>query len=273
MRTINTGLAALALILLTMSCQNEVPRHEPPTKLPGATKPVSEKARVYTYSVVREFPHDVKAFTQGLQIHKGLLYESTGGYGTSSVRRYEISTGKLISIRGLEGRYFGEGLTVVDGKVYVLTWLSQICLIFNDITLEPVGSFTYSGEGWGLTTDGTDLYMSNGSHIIMKRSASDGHVLGSITVTLNGQPCIRLNELEWVEGEIWANVWQSDNIVRINPTTGVVTSVIDLSGILPASQRTPQTDVLNGIAYDAKSKAIYVTGKNWPHIYQIKVAD
>ncbi len=267
----NIYVAALTVILILQGCEQEVPRRPPTTEIETTTKPVTSKT--YTYSVVRELPHDTKAFTQGLQVHKGMFYESTGGYGTSSVRKVNIESGKLISIKGLESKYFGEGLAVLGGRVFVLTWLSQVGLIFDDVKLEPTGTFVYSGEGWGLTTDGNDLYMSNGSHVIVKRSGEDGHIIGSVPVTLNGQPVLRLNELEWIEGEIWANVWQTENIVRINPTTGVVNGVISLAGILPDNQRTPQTDVLNGIAYDESKKAIYVTGKNWPHVYQIKVLE
>ncbi|NQW30592.1 MAG: glutaminyl-peptide cyclotransferase [Ignavibacteria bacterium] len=272
MKNLTNILCAALVVLVAVGCQQEAAKLTPvKLEVEAPTKPLT--AKILSYKVERVLPHNTKAFTQGLQIHNGVFYESTGGYGTSSVRRVEVATGKILTLQPLEARIFGEGLAVVDGKVFVLSWLNQLTMIFDDKKLEKIGQFLYAGEGWGLTTDGTTLYMSNGTHVITQRDATDGHMLGSVGVMLNGLPCNHLNELEWIEGEIWANVWRTNNIVRIDPRTGIVKSVVDLTGLLDDSERTANTDVLNGIAYNTKTKAIYVTGKNWPHIYQISVME
>ncbi len=227
--------------------------------------------RMYSYAVVEKYPHDVKAFTQGLVVYNGVFLESTGQNGQSSIRRVDIRTGTVKKIERLEDRYFGEGMTVLKGAAYMITWLNQTGIVFDAVSLKKIDSFSYAGEGWGLTNDGTNLIMSNGSNVLTVIDPQSHTVQRSIAVTVNGSPVSQLNELEWIEGEIWANVWQTDRIVRINPSSGQVTGVIDLTGLLPDSERNASTDVLNGIAYNALTKAIYVTGKNWPHVYQITV--
>ncbi len=226
---------------------------------------------VQTYSVVKTLPHDVKAFTQGMVVHNGHFLESTGQLGQSSIRKVAISTGVVKDIDRMEDRFFGEGLTVLNGRAYVLTWLNQIAFVYDAATLRKTGQFSYAGEGWGLTNDGTHLIMSNGTNVLTYLDPASFRVVRSLPVTFNGSPLANLNELEWIDNEIWANVWQSDNIVRIDPQTGHVKAVIDLTGILPSEKRTPETDVLNGIAYDPSTKALYVTGKNWPNVFQIVV--
>ncbi len=237
---------------------------------PPSTKPRVE-ARVVEARVVETLPHDPRAFTQGLVVHNGAFLESTGQNGQSELRRVNILSGKVLSKTPLGNEYFGEGMTVLNGKAYVLTWLTQRGFVFDVASLTQEDQFVYMGEGWGLTTDGTVLYMSNGTSVISVRDPGDFHLLSTIQVTRNGAPQSALNELEWIDGEIWANVWKTDEIVRIDPRTGAVTMVVDCSGIYPRADRTPQSDVLNGIAFDSTSKAIYVTGKNWPHVFQIEL--
>jgi glutamine cyclotransferase len=171
----------------------------------------------------------------------------------------------------LEDRYFGEGMTVLGGKAYMLTWLTQTGFVYDVKTLKQQSTFTYQGEGWGLTNDGTNLIMSNGTNMLVVLDPVTYRVVRTINVTIEGRALSQINELEWVEGEIWANIWRTNEIVRINPSTGAVVGVIDCTGILPQMEMTDATDVMNGIAYDTASKALYVTGKNWPHVYQISV--
>jgi glutamine cyclotransferase len=226
----------------------------------------------YTYAVVAAHPHDPAAFTQGLvSLGNDTLLEGTGQPGRSSLRRVELTTGNVLKRVNLPAPYFGEGITVLGDRIYQLTWQHQKGFIYDLTTFAPLGDFTYSGEGWGLTTDGHSLILSDGTATIRFLNPETFAVTRTIDVTLDGRPIPRLNELEFIEGEIVANIWQTHSIVRINPSTGRVTAVIDLTGILPATDRTADTDVLNGIAYDATTKRLFVTGKNWPHLFEIKL--
>lgn len=254
---------------MLLSCSTEKPveqKEATPTPSPG----VAGAAR-QGYRVLQTLPHDVGAFTQGLVVHDGVFLESTGQYGFSSLRRVTIRTGAVKQKESIDARYFSEGIAVLKGRVYMLTWLNQQGFIYDARTLKKIGSFAYTGEGWGITTDGTSLYMSNGTSTISIHDPDGFRRLRTIEVTLNGSPLNNLNELEWIRGEIWANVWQTETIVRIDPSTGRVTSVIDLAGILSQDARTSTTDVMNGIAWDSLSNSIYVTGKHWPSIFKIDV--
>jgi glutamine cyclotransferase len=226
---------------------------------------------VYTYRVLETFPHDPQAFTQGLVYLGGLLYEGTGLRGRSSLRQVELETGEVLRFKPLPDAYFGEGIAVLDERIYQLTWQSNVGLIYDLATFEQVGQFAYPTEGWGLTHDGTLLIMSDGTATLHFLSPADLSEVRRVTVRDAGQPVIRLNELEYVRGEVWANVWQTDRIARINPDDGKVTGWIDLSGLLPTEDRTGQVDVLNGIAYDADGGRIFVTGKLWPKLFRIEV--
>lgn len=250
-----------------MSCSTEQPRpvEEPETQPTTAIEPVKQ----YTYRVVRTLPHDKTAFTQGLVVYNGRFIESTGQNGKSSIRIVEMATGEVLKRQPLEAMYFGEGMVVLNHQAYMLTWLNQQGFVFDAKTLKKKGTFRYTGEGWGLTTDGTNLYMSNGSSSIAILDPKDYHVIRTIHTTQDGSPVSKLNELEWIDGEIWANVWRTDNIVRIDPATGHVRGVVNMQGLLPTAERDYETDVLNGIAYDASTKSLYVTGKNWPHVYEV----
>jgi glutamine cyclotransferase len=228
-------------------------------------------ARQLKYTVVRRLAHDTNAFTQGLEVYKGLFLESTGQYGFSGVRRVDINTGKTVKSTPLPQQYFGEGITQLNGKIYMLTWLNQQGFIFDATTLSQTGTFTYSGEGWGITNDGRYLYLSNGTGVITVIDPVTWMVIRSITVSIDGMAVSNINELEWINGMIWANVWRSDKVLQIDPANGIVTGVLDLTGILPTNERTTNTDVLNGIAWDSTSKTIYVTGKNWPAVFELTV--
>lgn len=264
-------LTTLALVLIGMACTTDKP-------VPNADTPASSKQAAPTpavsvvhsrIQVVKTMPHDTMAFTQGLQIVNGQCYESTGQYGTSSIRRVDLATGRVLKKTELGPQFFGEGMTVLGSKIYMLTWMNQTGFIFDAHSLKETGRFRYGGEGWGLTTNGTDLIMSNGSSMLAVLDPTDFHVIRTISVTQDGTPVTELNELEFIEGRIWANVWRTDMIVCIDPATGAVVETINCSGLLPAAERTRATDVLNGIAYDATSKKIYLTGKNWPHVFEV----
>lgn len=261
----------IILCATLMACSTERSPEDKPPMTSELHRTMATPVQTLSFSIVRTLPHDVDAFTQGLVIHNGEFIESTGQNGQSTIRRVEISTGRIKRLEKLEGRYFGEGVTVLNGRAYMITWLSQTGFIFDPSTLRRLDNFSYAGEGWGLTNDGTRLILSNGSNTLSVINASTYAVERSITVTMNGSPVSQLNELEWIDGQIWANVWQTERLVRIDPATGNVTAIVDLTGILPSSARSSKTDVLNGIAYDSKTKALYVTGKNWPWVFQITV--
>lgn len=223
------------------------------------------------YEVIREFPHDPEAFTQGLLLSQGQWIESTGGYGTSSIRRVEKETGKVLIKKDLPAEFFGEGAAEMDGKIYQLTWQSQRGFVYDALSLERTGEFAYAGEGWGLTNDASSLIMSNGSDRLRYIDPKTFRVWRELPVRIAGKPVNLLNELEFIEGEIFANVWHTEKIVRINPKDGNVIGVIDLAGIDAKEKRRDPEHVLNGIAYDPKTGEMFVTGKGWPKIYQIRL--
>lgn len=256
------------LISTLIGCSQEKTEPKITNETPKPAKPAVVRLQ---YTVLEKFPHDSKAFTQGLEIYQGAFLESTGQYGTSTLRRVAIKSGKVQRSISIDDRYFGEGITQMGGRVYMLTWLNQQGFIYDAASFRAAGSFTYSGEGWGITNNGTHLFMSNGTSSITVLDPNSWSVVRTVSVTLDGTPVPQLNELEWIDGQIWANIWQSDVIVRIDPTTGLVTGILDLSGILPVTERNQTTDVLNGIAWDAAAKKLYVTGKNWPAMFVLRV--
>lgn len=233
----------------------------------------AQQVKTYGFKVEASFPHDVSSYTQGLFFHDGVLYESAGQYGESSFRKVDLGTGKVLKRLNFEGRYFAEGACVLDGRLYVLTWQEQTCFVFDFASWTQLGMFRYAGEGWGLTTDGRSLIMSDGTSTLSFRNPATFAVERTVTVTLHGKKVMYLNELEYIKGEVWANVYGTDQIVRIDPQTGVVRAVINLRNLLPVSLRQPRTDVLNGIAYDPRDGAVYVTGKYWPKLYRITLVE
>ncbi len=229
-------------------------------------------APTYGYKVVERYPHDTGAFTQGLLYLDGAIYESTGLEGRSTIRKAALETGRVIQQHTLPPQYFGEGLINWKDKLVSLTWRSQLGFVYDLKTLTPKGQFRYPGEGWGLAQDGRRLIMSDGTPELRFLDPETLQETGRLTVTDEGQPVGNLNELEYVKGEIYANVWQTDLIARIDPGSGKVKGWIDLAGLLGPLDRTPgQTDVLNGIAYDAEGERLFVTGKNWPTLFQIEL--
>ena len=225
-----------------------------------------------TAEIVATYPHDSGAFTQGLFIEDGVLFESTGQVGASGLRQVTLETGHVERQTALEPPYFGEGSVQLGSRIYMLTWQSETGFIFDAGTFERIGTFDYSGQGWGLTHDGTHLILSDGTAELRVIDPADFSTVRTIEVTLAGRPVRRLNELEWVDGEIWANVWQSPLIVRINPESGAVTGLIDLTGLIPPALAGSRDAVANGIAWNRETGQIYVTGKLWPLLYEIRIA-
>ena len=224
-----------------------------------------------TFEIIQTYPHDPQAFTQGLVIYEGYFYESTGLYGQSSLRKVEINTGRVLQQSDLPSEYFGEGLTIWEDSLIQLTWRENTGFVYNLDDFSPIEQFSYPNEGWGLTHDGTHLIQSDGTATLSFLDPKTYQVTETITVTDQDSEIDQLNELEYIRGEVYANIWQTDDIVRINPQTGAVLGWIDLAGILPEDSMTINTDVLNGIAYDPESNRLFVTGKNWPNVFEIRL--
>src|SRR4030042_2466101 len=226
---------------------------------------------VYTYQVLNTYPHDMSAFTEGLVFEDGVLYEGTGLYGYSNRRRVDLETGKVLQIRELPSQYFGEGITIYKNKIIQLTWKSHLGLVYDKSNFELLQEFNYPTEGWGITYDGSYLIMSDGTSILHFLDPETFEEISQIEVHENNIPVTKINELEYVQGEIFANIWLTERIARINPLTGQVTRWIDLKGILSPEERSEKVDVLNGIAYDAKNNRLLGTGKFWPKLFEIEL--
>ena len=247
----NKILALLSVIILTSSCLNA-------------------KVKEYKLQVVKEYPHDKTSYTQGLFFHEGQLYESTGLNGYSTFRKVDLNSGKALKKLSFDKKYFVEGSCTLGDQLYILTWDSKVAFIYDIKTLKYLKTYSYPREGWGLTTDGKSLITSDGSSYIYYMG-EDFRQEKRLKVTLNDRPVRFLNELEYIDGKIWANVYTSDLIMIINPSNGKVEGVIDCSNLLPQKYRDSDTDVLNGIAYNPETKKIYLTGKNWKKLYEIKI--
>lgn len=227
--------------------------------------------RVQSVEVVRSYPHDPLAFTQGLFFADGTLFEGTGEEGTSGIRAVRLESGEVARQRDLPLPYFGEGITGWKDKVYQLSWKDQKGFIYARSDFAPLGEFAYKGEGWGLTQDGKSLILSDGSEVLRFLDPETQAEQRTLTVTAAGCPVKQLNELEWIDGEIWANIWQTDLIARIDPASGKVKSFVDVAALGPP---TPGVDeVPNGIAYDGAGKRIFVTGKMWPQLYEVRLSE
>ncbi len=223
----------------------------------------------YGVKVVRTYPHDRRAFTQGFEYHEGRLYEGTGLEGQSTVRIVHLKSGQIIRHADLSPALFGEGITVINGRLIEITWLSHTGFIYRQSDLQRIGEFHYQGEGWGLANDGRNIYFSDGTVAIRVLNPASLKEIRRIAVHDGPQEITMLNELEWVRGEIWANVWQTDRIARISPVDGTVLGWIDATGLLNASDQ--PADVLNGIAYDAAHDRIFLTGKLWPKVFEVRL--
>jgi glutaminyl-peptide cyclotransferase len=227
---------------------------------------------MYDIEVVHTYPHDATAFTEGLFYLNGYLYESTGLEGHSSIRKVRLNTGEVVRRHDIPPQYFGEGIVDWHGRLISLTWKSQVGFVFDLNTFALQKQFQYSGEGWALTRNDKQIIMSDGTSTLRFLDPKTLKETGRIEVTAAGKPLPNVNELEWVKGEIYANVWRTNSIVRIDPGSGRVVGIINLAGLLkPEDIVSGQTDVLNGIAYDAKNDRLFVTGKNWPKLFEIRL--
>lgn len=245
---------------------SQVPEITPTSEIP-AVPPVQ------SYRVVATYPHDPQAFTQGLVYENGQFYEGTGLNGQSTLRRVELESGNVLQSIALADQYFGEGIVILGDKIYQLTWQNRVGFVYDKSTFEQIGQFNYATEGWGLTTDGTYLILSDGTSTIYFLDPNSFEVVKQVVVdNPTGGPISRINELEYINGEIYANIWQTDKIVRLDPNNGRVLGWIDLTGLLAPEDRVG-ADVLNGIAYDPDNQRLFVTGKLWPKLFEIELVD
>lgn len=252
---------------------------KPPAASNNAPKSAKTQLPVYGYEIVKTHPHDPGSFTQGLVFHDGFFYESAGQYKISSIRKVEVETGRVVKRNAVPPEYFAEGLTVLGGRIYQITWQEYTAFVY-DMDFKLIRELRYQGDGWGLTNDGTNLVMSDGTHVIRFVNPENFETVRSIIVRdERGQPVYNLNELEWVKGEIWANIWHSDrigkpnHIARIDPSSGNIVGWINLSGISPDDVNADPENTLNGIAYDPATDRIWVTGKRWKKLFEIKLKD
>lgn len=230
------------------------------------------KVKNYRLNVVREYPHDTSSYTQGLFFSNGQLYESTGQLGESTMRIVDLESGNALRKLNFEAKYFVEGSVILGGELFILTWTNKVAFIYDASTLEYKQTYSYPREGWGLTTDGKSLIASDGSanlYFMDTRFRTEK----TVKVTMDGRPVRLLNELEWIDGKIWANIYTTDMIAVINPRSGEVEAMIDCSGLLDRSLRTLRTDVLNGIAQNPADGKIYLTGKYWPRMFQVELTE
>ncbi len=256
----------ISLAMTNLHCQTStVATNSARTSTPDELVPL------YDYEVVNTFPHDPDAYTQGLVFYEGKVLESTGRQGKSSLRNVELETGKVLKQINVPSPYFAEGITLLKGKIYQLTWQHQTGFIYDAATFKKLGEFSYQGEGWGLTNDGNSLIMSDGTDHIRFLDPATFKVQKSIAVVDKLVPVARLNELEFVRGEIYANVWTEDRIARIDVKTGRVTGWIQLAGLIPRTELHDDEAVLNGIAYDEAHDRLFVTGKLWPKLFEIRL--
>jgi glutamine cyclotransferase len=226
-----------------------------------------------SYRVIKSYPHDQGAFTQGLVFEDGIFYEGTGQIGSSNLRKVEPETGKVIFQLNLESPLFGEGIAIIGDRIFQLTWENKVGFVYNKTTLKQISKIYYQTEGWGLTTIGEKLVMSDGSNILYFIEPDQFNIVSKIEVYDNEKKVTQLNELEYINGEIWANIWMTDLIARIDPLSGKVIAYIDLKGIITDQETDTKVNFLNGIAYDAAGKRIFVTGKNWPRLFEIKITE
>lgn len=222
------------------------------------------------YQIIAQYPHDSNAFTQGLEIYNGNLYEGTGLYGSSTLRRVDLESGEIKKLIRLPEKYFGEGITVIDNKIYQLSWKENTAFVY-DLKFNLLKEFNYQGEGWGLANDGQNLIMSNGSEYLYFRDRYSFEINNEIRVHFKNKIIKNINELEYIDGYIYANIWQTDYIIKIDAENGEIVSYLDLTNILNKDDYGEEIDVLNGIAYDQKDDHLLVTGKLWPKIFRIKI--
>ncbi|MDQ1639264.1 MAG: glutaminyl-peptide cyclotransferase [Pyrinomonadaceae bacterium] len=256
-------IGTLLVLILGHACQS--------ASIANLKTPGNGAVRLYGYEVVHAWPHDRGAYTQGLVFNDGKLIESTGQVGHSSLRRVELETGKVLQKVDVDAPYFAEGITLLKGKIYQLTWQQQLGFVYDAWTFEKIGEFHYLGEGWGLANDGQSLILSDGSNRIRFLDPGNFAVQKTIAVVDGKAPVNELNELEYVQGEIYANIWHADRIARIDPQNGAVVGWIELTGLLARGEVSDEEAVLNGIAYDETNGRLFVTGKLWPKLFEIRL--
>ena len=242
-----------------------------PTVTNSTLPALSYPAPVIGYRIVNTYPHDPRAFTQGLVFADGILYEGTGLRGQSSLRKVDLETGNILRVRQLAAHFFGEGITIYGNRVIQLTWRAKVGFVYDIHTFQLLDTFNYPTEGWGITHDGKSLIMSDGTSTLYFLDPQTFQEVHRLEVHTRDGPVSRLNELEYVQGEIYANVWKTDRIAKISPETGEVVGWIDLEGLLRPTDRNRRIDVLNGIAYDVKNDRLFVTGKLWPKLFEIEL--
>ncbi len=259
----------LLLIPLGISSCSNI--HELSNDKPNAVDTTPKSVPVYSYRIVNTYPHDTGAFTQGLVFENGVIYEGTGQYGKSSLRKVDLETGNILRTYELPAQYFGEGITVFEDIIIQLTWKSNLGFIYDKKSFKVLRDFTYESEGWGITHDGKRLIMSDGTSTLHFLNPKDFSTLGHIEVYSDDTPISKLNELEYINGHIYANVWPTNNIAIIDSQKGQVVGWIALSGLLQSQNWNAPVDVLNGIAYDAVNNRLFVTGKLWPWLFEIEL--
>jgi len=262
--------AATLFVMPARATSTHGAAHEAGQAAGAAAKPAAARATEYSYKVVKTYAHDRRSFTQGLEFRAGVIYESTGREGMSWIRRWKLETGEVLQQVDLAPNYFGEGITVLNERITQLTYKTEVGFVYDQASFKQLRQFNYPGEGWGLTNDGSRIYMSDGSAQIRVWDPNTLRETGRITVKDGAKEVEALNELEYIRGEIWANIWLTDKIVRFSPKDGHVTGWIDLSGIMTTAERAG-ADVLNGIAFDSIGDRIFVTGKLWPKLFEIKL--
>ena len=263
---------ALAMLLLVVGCAGQAKSSDKGNTKPHREAPKVTFAELYDYRIVAEYPHSEHSYTQGLQYVDGVMWEGTGQEGRSHLQRISLTTGKVDIVASLPNNEFGEGITLYKERIYQLTWLSRKAYIY-DLEGKHLRTVTYEGEGWGITTDGERLYMSDGTATIRLVNPETLATEGSICVMYNGEPLGNINELEWGEGYIWANVYLTDSIVKINPETGIVEGYVDLPALRALLKNNPEAEAFNGIAYNADNHHFYVTGKDWNRLFEIEIIE
>jgi glutamine cyclotransferase len=276
-RILSLGLLAVLGAASVCSCSPQAggvaPTSSPvsPATTISSTITPSDTVTVYTYRVVNSYPHDPDAFTQGLVFEDGVLYEGTGLYGRSTLRKVDLETGAVLQIHELPAQFFGEGVTIYGDRISQLTWLSHVGYVYDKESFALLRQFSYPTEGWGITHDGTHLIMSDGTSTLYFLDPETYEEVHRVEVLDGGSPVTELNELEFIQGIIYANVWRTDRIAMIAPSTGQVVGWIDLDGLLGEEYHAQQTGVLNGIAYDAEGDRLFVSGKWWPRLFEIEL--
>ena len=263
---------ALAALLMMVGCTPKTDKGKDSDKEASTTTVKTSFAKLYDYRIVAEYPHSARSYTQGLQYVDGTMWEGTGQEGRSHLQRISLSTGKVDVVASLPNDEFGEGITLYKDRIYQLTWLSRKAHIY-DLEGKHLRTVSYEGEGWGITTDGERLFMSDGTATIRLVNPETLATEGSICVMYNGEPLGNINELEWADGYIWANVYLTDSIVKINPETGIVEGYVDLPALRAHLKSNPEAEAFNGIAYNKDNHHFYVTGKDWNKLFEIEIIE